>query len=79
MAYVHIIDSGSPINCPYGRVNSSNSTLKWTPYSLTCGPQSGSLLDYDDRMHIVCCTAISGSVNVTGVGSSENLIIVDGC
>ena len=77
MAYVHVIDSGASINCPYGRVLAGN-TVRWTPHVFTCGIQSGVLPDYDDRLHIVCCSG--ASVTLSGVTvSSDSLIVVDGC
>lgn len=79
MAYIHVIDSGSQINCPYGRVGGgSNNTARWTPNMFTCGLQTASLPDYDSRMHIVCCSG--ATVSVSGVSvTSESLIVVDGC
>ena len=77
MAYVYTIDSGSPINCPYGRVLAGN-TVKWTPHNFTCGVQTSSMLNLDNRLHIVCCSG--ATVNLSGVTvSSDSLIVVDGC
>ncbi len=63
MAHVHIIDSGLPINCPYGRVAAPETTQKWTPKVYRCVTEA-ELPDYTDRF--------------LG-GESDADIIVDGC